>query len=140
MDKKIEPRGIRNNNPLNIRKGNNWKGERPVQKDRAFEEFTSMEWGIRAGFKILRNYISGHMGLTEKCNTIYKIIHRWAPTNENNTQAYVDAVVKATGIPAHQRIAFANKKVMCDIVAAMIVVECGQSVDRAVIESGYDLL
>ena len=37
------PRGIRNNNPLNIRKGNNWKGERPNQTDKAFEEFETMQ-------------------------------------------------------------------------------------------------
>ena len=35
------PRGIRNNNPLNIRKGCNWKGERHPQTDKAFEEFES---------------------------------------------------------------------------------------------------
>lgn len=140
MDKKIEPRGIRNNNPLNIRKGNTWKGERPVQTDKAFEQFVSMEYGIRAGFKILRNYITGFNGLGEKYNTIYKIINRWAPAHENHTWAYIDYVVDKTGIPAHQRLAFANRKQMCDIVAAMIEMECGAPVDRAVIESGYDLL
>lgn len=57
--KKKEPRGIRNNNPLNIRKGNNWKGERPNQTDPAFEEFESMEMGIRAAIKLIRNKIQG---------------------------------------------------------------------------------
>ena len=36
IEKKV-PRGIRNNNPLNIRKGNNWQGERHPQTDPAFE-------------------------------------------------------------------------------------------------------
>ena len=140
MDKKTNPRGIRNNNPLNIRKGNNWKGERPVQTDRAFEEFESMEYGIRAGFYILRRYMSGYAGLTQKMNTIELIIKRWAPPTENQTKAYIETVSKLSGIPAHQKLAFGNRKLMCDLVSAMIEVECGQKVDRSVIESGYDLL
>lgn len=137
--KKIH-RGIRNNNPLNIRKGSHWIGERPVQTDRAFEEYESMEYGIRAGFYLLRKYMSGYSGLTQKFNTIALIIKRWAPPSENATQRYIDSVSKETGIPANQKLSFTNKKVMCDIVAAMIRVECGCTVERSVIESGYDLL
>ena len=74
--KKIVPRGIRNNNPLNIVKGQNWKGERHPQTDRRFEEFESMQYGIRAGFKLLRNYITGFNGLTSKINTIDTIIKK----------------------------------------------------------------
>lgn len=134
------PRGIRNNNPLNIRKGNNWKGERPVQMDKAFEEFTSMTYGIRAGFIIIRKYMSGYNGLTEKFNTIEKIIRRWAPPTENATQKYIDQVAKESGISPRLKLSFSDKKSMCAIVSAMIHVECGQRVDMALIESGYDLV
>lgn len=140
MDKKIVPRGIRNNNPLNIRKGNNWKGERPNQTDKAFEEFESMEMGVRAGFYLIRKYMSGYNGLTEKFNTIEKIIRRWAPASENDTQAYIDTVAKKTGISPRLKLSFQSKRQMVDIVAAMIEVECGQSIDRQIIESGYDML
>lgn len=140
MDKKVEPRGIRNNNPLNIRKGSDWKGERHPQKDPAFEEYESMEWGIRAGFIILRKYIRGYNGLTEKFNTIEKIISRWAPANENNTRAYIQAVSKWTGIPSTQKLAFSQRSYMVAIVDAMIKVECGQTVDKAIIESAYDMV
>lgn len=140
MDKKIDPRGIRNNNPLNIRKGNNWKGERPNQTDKAFEEFESMEMGVRAGFYLIRKYMSGYNGLTEKFNTIEKIIRRWAPASENNTRAYIDTVAKKTGLSPRLKLSFQNKRQMVDIVAAMIEVECGQSIDRQIIESGYDML
>lgn len=134
------PRGIRNNNPLNIRKGNNWKGERPDQVDKAFEEFSSMTYGIRAGFIIIRKYMSGYNGLTEKFNTIEKIIRRWAPPTENSTQKYIDQVAKESGISPRLKLSFADKKSMCAIVSAMIHVECGQLVDMALIESGYDLV
>lgn len=136
----MEPRGIRNNNPLNIRKGNNWKGERPVQKDKAFEEFVTMQFGIRAGFIILRKYVTGYNGLTCKFNTIDKIVRRWAPPSENATQKYIDFVAKDMGISPHQTISFSNRKLMCDLVYAMIFVECGQRVDRATIESAYDMI
>lgn len=140
MDKQITPRGIRNNNPLNIRKGNEWKGERPEQQDKAFEEFTSMEYGIRAGFIILRKYITGYNGLTQKFNTIEKMISRWAPSVENNTAAYISQVSKMTGIPATLKLSFAQRSFMVAIVDAMIFVECGQHVDKQLIESAYDMV
>ena len=136
----MEPRGIRNNNPLNIRKGNNWKGERPNQTDKAFEEFETMQYGIRAGFIILRKYVTGYMGLTQKFNTIELIIKRWAPPTENSTQKYIDFVSKDTGIPARQHISFKDKTKMVAIVDAMIFVECGQRIDRKIISSAYDMI
>lgn len=140
MDKQITPRGIRNNNPLNIRVGNDWKGERHNAKDKSFEEFTSMEFGIRAGFIILRKYITGYNGLTQKFNTIEKMISRWAPANENNTAAYISQVSKLSGIPSTLKISFKQKSFMVAIVDAMIFVECGQHVDKQLIESAYDMV
>lgn len=140
MQQVITPRGIRNNNPLNIRKGSDWKGERADQQDKAFEEFTSMEYGIRAGFIILRKYMTGYNGLTQKFNTIEKMISRWAPAVENNTVAYISQVSKMTGIPATLKISFAQRSFMVAIVDAMIFVECGQHVDKQLIESAYDMV
>lgn len=58
--KTIAPRGIRNNNPLNIREaskgGDQWVGERKTDDDKSFEEFISPEYGIRAVAKILKRY------------------------------------------------------------------------------------
>lgn len=134
------PRGIRNNNPLNIRKGNNWKGERPHQKDKEFEEFESMTYGVRAGFKILRNYITGYGGKTACLNTVRLIVRRWAPPTENATERYIDFVAKEMGIQPTDTISFRDKKTMVNLVNAMIFVECGQRVSRDIIESAYDML
>lgn len=136
----ITPRGIRNNNPLNIRKGNNWRGERAHQTDPAFEEFQSMQLGVRAGFVIIRNYMSGYNGLTEKFNTIEKIIARWAPKNENDTKAYIEHVSKLTGIPSTLKMSFSQRSYMVALVDAMIRHECGQPIERNIIESAYDML
>lgn len=134
------PRGIRNNNPLNIRKGSNWLGERFPQSDKSFEEFESMEYGIRAGMKLLRQYITGYNGRTRPFNTIEKIIRRWAPPFENATDKYIDYVAKRMGISARTPIKFTDRKSICALVASMIEVECGQPIDPQMIESGYDLL
>lgn len=136
----MEPRGIRNNNPLNIRKGNNWKGERPHQTDKAFEEFETMEYGIRAGFKILKNYITGYGGKTHPIDTIARIIRKWAPPAENATQRYIDFVAADSGIPYTKPLRFSDRSALVAIVDAMIFVECGQRVPRSIIESAYDLL
>lgn len=135
-----EPRGIRNNNPLNIRKGNNWYGERHPQVDRDFEEFESMELGIRAAFVLLRNYITGYNGRSAKFNTIRKIVRRWAPPVENATQKYIDFVVKSTGIDQNQVIWFSDRKNMITICRAMAYVECGKWIDIEKFETAYDML
>ena len=134
------PRGIRNKNPLNFRKGNNWKGERPNQSDKSFEEFQTMEMGIRAGFIILRNYITGYSGKTKPYDTIEKVIRRWAPPTENATEKYIQFVADDAGLHRYQKIDFRNKSVMVRIVDAMIFVECGQRVSVDIISSAYDLL
>lgn len=115
-------RGIRNNNPGNIRWGDDWKGLVPVAQrtDKSFCQFITPEYGIRAMIIILRNYKRKH-GL----DTIEKIIHRWAPTNENDTQAYVNSVSKQTGIPADRAIDTTDSRVMIPLLEAIIKHENG---------------
>lgn len=131
----MTPRGIRNNNPLNIRKGNNWQGERHPQTDTTFEEFTSIEMGLRAGFIILRSYLNKRPPI----NTISRIINRWAPTSENNTAAYIREVSRRSGINPDIAIKFTDKNLLCRIVQAMCWVECGQEVGFGRIENAYEL-
>ena len=134
------PRGIRNNNPLNIKKGSKWLGLSETQTDPVFCQFQTMQFGVRAAFYLLRKYISGYFGLTQKFNTIELIIRRWAPETENNVQAYINAVCKTSGIPRNQKLAFGQKKLLVAIVDGMIRVECGQPIDVKIIESAYDML
>lgn len=134
------PRGIRNNNPLNIVKGNSWKGERANQTDKRFEEFESMAMGLRAGFVLLRNYIEGTKTRPTKFNTIRKIIARWAPPSENYTQRYIDNVCKWSGLLPDEVVRFRERKKMVAIVQAMAKMECGVTLDIALIESAYDLV
>lgn len=132
--KKVQPRGIRNNNPLNIRIGNTWLGERPNPTDPAFEEFVTMEYGLRAAFIILRRYIRRY-----KKNTISSIVSTWAPASENNTLKYIDRVVQMTHLSPDEPIDYYDRDTMCKLVAAMAQVECGQPIDEAKIIKAYDM-
>lgn len=139
MDKKL-PRGIRNNNPLNIRKGNNWKGEVSSSGDPAFEQFVSMQMGVRAGFKILKNYMTGYGGRVKALTNVHDIIHRWAPPSENNCRAYIESVCKFSGLYEFERLQFTDRTKMIALVDGMIRVECGQPVSLDIIASAYDLI
>lgn len=134
------PRGIRNNNPLNIRKGNGWQGERKNQTDPAFEEFVSMTYGLRAGFKVLKNYQAESLPRQKRADTIRKIIRRWAPPSENMTDRYIQTVAKLTGCHPDEVIHFRDRTKMVALVHAMCRVECGEDIDVGLIESAYDLV
>lgn len=139
-EKKQVPRGIRNNNPLNIRKGSNWKGERPNQTDKQFEQFVSLEWGIRAAFKLLRNHISGFKGTRPAMNTYRKIITMWAPPSENATEEYINYVCRQCNAQPSDIIDPDNRKQMVWLAREMAFVECGQYIDMQKFESAWDLL
>ena len=48
------PRGIRNNNPLNIRRSKDqWQGLRKEQTDPSFCQFENLAYGWRAAFRLL---------------------------------------------------------------------------------------
>lgn len=130
------PRGIRNNNPLNIRIGNNWLGERAPKDctDPEFEEFVAMIYGLRAAFCILRRYIR-HYHRT----TIRLIIRSWAPAHENDTLSYIELVSRETGINPDETILYEDKPTMCALVRAMAHVEVGKSLPLADLEKAYDL-
>jgi hypothetical protein len=88
-------RGIRNNNPGNIRKGIKWLGRVEPGKDAAFIEFKTMPYGIRALYiDLINKHKSG-------LKTVRDIIYRYAPPSENLTDAYVASVAKEVGIPAN---------------------------------------
>lgn len=128
------PRGIRNNNPLNIRIGNVWLGEVPTPDDPDFEQFVSMRYGLRAGFILLRRYIRHY-----KRTTVPAVIAAWAPSNENNTQRYIDTVCRLSSIAPDATLDYFNKAQMCALVDAMIFVECGQHISAKTIEESYDI-
>lgn len=97
LGRKDLPRGMRNNNPGNIRinSSNHWLGKvRPTQNtDGAFEQFITYGHGVRAMIKLVRDTYITRDGL----DSIELIITKWAPSNENDTTAYINMVSKKMG-------------------------------------------
>ena len=105
------------NNPGNITKGSNWKGE--VACEGRFECFKSPKWGVRAMVINLRTYYVKH-----NLHTIKGIISRWAPPTENPTDNYIKYVASVTNYPADKPFAF-SPAFVGKMVMAMIRMESG---------------
>lgn len=138
MEKK-EPRGLRNNNPLNIRyvPKNRWQGRVATKdkKDDEFEEFVALYWGFRAAFILMYNYMNKYGR-----RTINDIISTWAPVQDGNaTGWYVEEVADRIGVYSNYVIGFPNGQVMMQLAQEMARVECGKFFELPVIAHGYYL-
>lgn len=112
-------RGVRNNNPGNIDyvPANKWRGQLPPNPvlEKRFARFDTPENGIRALGRLLLTYQDKH-GL----KTVEAIISRWAPSNENNTRAYAEAVAKAVGVTTWANIDLSSAAILRPMVGAII--------------------
>lgn len=123
-----QPRGVRNNNPLNlVRTGDSWKGKisHKDSRDTKFEQFISMPYGIRAAIKDIAGDIT-----KDGDNTITKLITKFAPNNENDTDRYIQVITTLTKIPAN-KLLVPDKETMAKLVMAMAVHENGKPVVTA---------
>lgn len=128
-------RGLRNNNPGNIRHdGVKWKGEVVPSQDRSFKQFESRAWGYRAMFHLINNYQRLH-----GCTTLRKIIARWAPPSENKTDCYIEFVAKKSGVSPDGRITTTYRDVMIPIVSAMSQMENGVPAIVSEVNEGWNL-
>ncbi len=115
------PRGIRNNNPFNIRKSpTEWKGE-VIGLDDTFETYDTPIDGIRAGCKILRSYKHKY-GI----DTVRKCIERFAPPNENDTSAYMIQVAHELNVGLDDIINLDDEGTLFLMARAIIRHENGQ--------------
>ena len=147
----MEPRGIRNNNPLNIRRSKDkWQGQinpsgngngngnnSSPKGDAEFVQFYSMEYGWRAAFVILCRTYYGKYGL----KTIRDIVSRWAPAKENNTEAYIRHVSDYTGIAPNKVLGSPQEHPTQWLLIgyAMAVVENGKALPAVAMLKGFAL-
>jgi hypothetical protein len=116
------PRGIRNNNPGNIRRSADpWQGLARDQNDDAFFQFAEPKWGIRALARVLISYQDKH-GL----RTVRGIVSRWAPPVENKTSSYIDHVARRLGVGADDPLDVHEYRVLRGLVEAIVGHENGQ--------------
>jgi hypothetical protein len=139
-----DPRGIRNNNALNIdyHANNQWRGLDDPPTDGRFCRFVEPQWGIRAAIMILRKYQA--RGL----KTLRQMLSTWAPATENNVENYVGFVVKHTGFTSEQVIDLTDQAQAVALLKAMVLMECGPApdgtangnwLDDLVYDSGWSL-
>lgn len=134
VENMLTARGIRNNNPGNIRLSHTvWQGQLPVaqQTDDTFVQFTAPEYGIRAIAKILDAYAA--RGIV----TVNDIINTWAPPTENDTASYVQTVADSMGV---ESTASVSKSEYPALIAAIVEHENGsQPYDVSVINKGVEI-
>jgi len=132
-----DPRGIRNNNPGNIRLSKTlWQGQKPghsgpdinsgtagaaPQPDPDFVEFTMPLYGLRALMKTLLTYY-----LKYNLNTVQSLINRYAPPHENATDAYTYEVAKVLNVKRTDTIDVSSKQTLITLAQAIVVHENGQ--------------
>ena len=115
------PRGIRNNNPLNIEAGSFTQGlPGYAGSDGRFARFDQPQQGIDAASKLLDTYQSKY-GL----NTVRGIVNRWAPPGENDSGAYVASVAGRLGVDPDQPLTPAQRQ---PLIMAMGQFENGRSI------------
>jgi hypothetical protein len=134
-------RGLRNNNPGNIRysadPSQQWEGlANPPFDDKGFAVFVSSEYGIRAIAHTLNTYASKY-GLT----TVTDIITRWAPPTENDTAAYIAAVAGALSVDPAAPLDMSDPNTIDALIGAIITHEDGlDPYSAATIETGRGLV
>ncbi len=128
--------GARHNNPMNVRphkKGgsydnNYWQGQDGVystKKSGDFAYFTDPYYSIRAAALSINNYTKNHrakLGLDGKL-TLRRMLNIYAPPSENDTNEYLNFVVKQTGIHPDTEISMQNKRQFVEIIRAMALME-----------------
>lgn len=126
--------GIVNKNPFNIRPGDNWLGS--VGQAGGFVKFAEFKWGLRAGLLNLWN------GYFKFSRTIKQIFYMYAPPGDgNNTEAYINAVCKETGLNPDS---VPGKKDYLNVAAAIIYHESGvklyneEDLRKVAVEFGFN--
>ena len=126
------PRGLRNNNPLNIRRSaSQWQGMRTEQTDTAFVQFTTMVMGYRAAWRTLETYYK-HFEAERRPFTPRNIIYRWAPPVENDSEAYLRRICHLTPLAGNAPLSrpsrtptSEDREKLVSLIAAMTCVENG---------------
>ena len=132
-------RGIRLNNPGNIRKSDATReliGLSVFQDDPGFWTFFTPEYGIRAIAKLLLTYQRKH-----RLFSCAQIIGRWAPSSDSNpTTAYAEFVATQLNVNTNEDVDLEDTATLTKMVKAIIHFENGrQPYDTETIARGIRL-
>ncbi len=125
-----EPRGVRNNNPLNLSYA---PGQGAVGSDGRFGVYDTPEAGFAASERQLLRYQAGGVG------TLSGVINKWAPASDgNDTNSYIASVSRGTGLAPDAPLDFRNRETAAAVVAEMARHETGRRFDPEVVQRGVD--
>lgn len=115
------PRGIRNNNPGNIKRSNDpWQGLATIQNDDKFFQFKTMAYGIRALARTLITYQDKY-----DIRTVEQFVARYAPASENDVDNYIGVVSREAKIHKKVKLNFHNYEDLEPIVRGILRMENG---------------
>ncbi|HDL8515363.1 TPA: hypothetical protein PXS13_002441 [Yersinia enterocolitica] len=103
------------NNPGNLRWADGYGTHNT--KSGKFAVFPTLDEGVLAATKQLQIY--GSKGI----NSVKDIVKKWAPSNENDTDAYIRHVVKSTKFSENEKLNLNDPAVLAKLISAMATKE-----------------
>jgi len=126
-----DPRGIRNNNPLNLSYA---PGQGAAATDGRFGIYKTMDEGVAAAERQLLLYQD-----RDHLRTLREIISKWAPPSENDTESYIRSVSKRAGVASDKEIDLHDPEVAKRVIAGMAKVETGRDISVDSINRGVNV-
>lgn len=119
----MQPRGIRNNNPGNLRP----RDSDPLDdyigvsgEEGGYLKFFSSYYGLRAAARNLRSYAVRH-GIYN----LQGVAMRWAPKSENDTADYIRTLSQVSGFSATQPLQLTDPETCRQVLKGIVVSENG---------------
>jgi hypothetical protein len=115
------PRGIRNNNPGNLRHGpSTWAGELQPGSDPMFVSFVTPAMGLRALMRLLLKYHQKY-----DLDSVESVLNRFAPPHENATDHYISAVCNDLRVRRKDKLKLEDKDTLIKLARAIARYENG---------------
>lgn len=115
-DEKLVKSGQKTLSEVNMNPGDlRWAGQKgAIEGIGGFAKFSSEEAGLRAMAVQLKLYQD-----RDKLDTLRKVISKYAPSTENNTDDYLKYVSQKTGIKESDKLDFNNTATLASVMSAM---------------------
>lgn len=120
------PRPVLLNNPGDLEKGPAWLGLSVDQPDQRFAKFVTPAHGFRALCRVLLTYQDKH-----DLSTVREFVNRWAPPNENDTEAYIHLVANYLGVDPDAPLDMRDQTTLGKFAYAISTEEAGHKPDHS---------
>lgn len=125
------PRGIRNNNPLNLEYVPGQAGV--TGSDGRFGQYGTMADGVAASEQQLLKYQARGV------DTLAKMVSKWAPPGENDTPKYIANAARWSGLDPEAKVDMHDPVVAGKVITAMARMETGRELNQNEVQMGVGL-